>query len=414
MNPSILSKAEPGEPLFLYIVVGPRAISVALIRKEKGTQIPVYYVSQVLKDAKTRYPNLEKFALALVHASWKQRQYFQGREIKVVRYQPLRKIIHKPDASERLVNWAIELSQFNIIFVPRTEIKAQALAEFVMEYTFPEFSSIMTAPTIVEDEPHNKNASSLENWMTPFIVYLKHGTLLEHKNKASYLKHKATCFFLEEDQFYRRTFSAPTLRCVDPDEADYCLQEDIPTTRGQLDTSYHDERPSVHVPKFTNAQDEKKIVAKLEIFGEKDKKRALQVVSSLSGIDSISIDMKDRKLTVIGVVDPVVLVNKLRKLYYTELLSIAPHNKEAERKKEDDKKKEVKEDDKKEEVKEDDKKKEVVNKVYEKMKEVINKEDKKKDDKDENIQEIIKTYHNLLEMYMKILDLYSESKYEEV
>ncbi|XP_074328066.1 uncharacterized protein LOC141665978 [Apium graveolens] len=157
MNPPILSKAKPGEPLYLYIVAGERAVSSALIREESGSQSPVYYVSQVLKDVETRYPNLEKFALALVHSSRKLRQYFQGREIRVITNQPLRKIIHKPDASGRLVNWAIELSQFNINFFPRTTIKAQALAEFVMECTFPEVSETPKTQSGEEKETSNRN-----------------------------------------------------------------------------------------------------------------------------------------------------------------------------------------------------------------------------------------------------------------
>ncbi|XP_074328058.1 uncharacterized protein LOC141665969 [Apium graveolens] len=64
--------------------------------------------------------------------------YFQGREIRVVTNQPLRKIIYKPDISGRLVNWAVELSQFNLSFIPRTAIKAEALADFIIECIFPE------------------------------------------------------------------------------------------------------------------------------------------------------------------------------------------------------------------------------------------------------------------------------------
>ncbi|XP_074328306.1 uncharacterized protein LOC141666212 [Apium graveolens] len=66
---------------------------------------------------------------------------------------------------------------------------------------------------------------SAENWMTLYIAYLRDGTLPEDQRKARYLKYKATRFFLEDGQLYMRTFSAPTLKCVDPDEADYCLRE---------------------------------------------------------------------------------------------------------------------------------------------------------------------------------------------
>ncbi|XP_074374654.1 uncharacterized protein LOC141715068 [Apium graveolens] len=376
MNPPILTKANPGEPLYLYIAAEERAVSSALIREENGSQSPVYYVSQVLKDAETRYPNLEKFALALVHSSRKLRQYFKGQEIRVITNQPLRKIVHKPDAFGRLVNLAIELSQFNIKFILRRTIKAQALAEFVMECTFPEVPEtpkpqsgeeeasnrdswtlhvdgsatakrsgaglILSSPggftiqqaiifafkatnnqaeyeallsglrlakslgvrsltiysdfqivvrqtngeyiekdpklaryqemvrailetipdsTILQinrednakadklsklvqntsdlsssvyfeelgapstDRPEVLCISSPDNWMTPYIAYLKDDTLPEDQNKARNLKYKAARFFLEDNQLYRRTFSAPTLKCVDPNEADYCLRE---------------------------------------------------------------------------------------------------------------------------------------------------------------------------------------------
>ena len=35
-----------------------------------------------------------------------------------------------------MVQWAIELSQFNIEYHPRTSIKAKALANFIAEFTF--------------------------------------------------------------------------------------------------------------------------------------------------------------------------------------------------------------------------------------------------------------------------------------
>jgi hypothetical protein len=55
--------------------------------------------------------------------------------------------------------------------------------------------------------------------------------------------------------------------------------------------------------------------------------------------------MKDQKLTVIGDIDPVVVVNKLRKLCSTEILSVGPAKEE--KKKEEPKKEEPKKDDKK-------------------------------------------------------------------
>ena len=44
--------------------------------------------------------------------------------------------MNKLEAAGRMVQWAIELSQFNIEYHPRTAIKAQALADFIAEFTF--------------------------------------------------------------------------------------------------------------------------------------------------------------------------------------------------------------------------------------------------------------------------------------
>ncbi|KAL8498516.1 hypothetical protein ACS0TY_021736 [Phlomoides rotata] len=52
-------------------------------------------------------------------------------------------------------------------------------------------------------------------------------------------------------------------------------------------------------------------------------------------------DMKEKKLTVIGGVDPVKVVGKLKKFGHTELVSVGPA-KEPEKKKEEEKKVEVK------------------------------------------------------------------------
>jgi hypothetical protein len=45
----------------------------------------------------------------------------------------MKKILQKPDLSGRLVNWAIELGQFDIELHSRTTIKGQALADFLIE-----------------------------------------------------------------------------------------------------------------------------------------------------------------------------------------------------------------------------------------------------------------------------------------
>ena len=68
-------------------------------------------------------------------ASRKLRQYFQVSPILVMTDQPIKKSMNKPEAAGRMVQWAIELSQFDIEYHPRTAITAQALADFIAEFT---------------------------------------------------------------------------------------------------------------------------------------------------------------------------------------------------------------------------------------------------------------------------------------
>ena len=50
--------------------------------------------------------------------------------------------MNKHEATRRMVQWAIELSQFDIEYHPRIAIKAQALANFIIEFTLPEKNNL--------------------------------------------------------------------------------------------------------------------------------------------------------------------------------------------------------------------------------------------------------------------------------
>ena len=56
--------------------------------------------------------------------------------------QPIKKSMNKPEAAGRMVQWVIELSRFDIEYHPRTTIKAQALADFIAEFTSPDENSL--------------------------------------------------------------------------------------------------------------------------------------------------------------------------------------------------------------------------------------------------------------------------------
>jgi hypothetical protein len=79
-------------------------------------QKPVYYVSEVLHEAKARYPETHKLLYALLIASRKLRHYFQAHKIVVVTSYPLRAILHSSNATGNIAKWAAELAGFQLDF----------------------------------------------------------------------------------------------------------------------------------------------------------------------------------------------------------------------------------------------------------------------------------------------------------
>nr|XP_027093621.1 uncharacterized protein LOC113714021 [Coffea arabica] len=125
----------------------------AVLIRDEGTQVPVYYVRRALRGPETRYTQVEKLVLGLVHAARRLKPYFLAHPISVRTDQPIRQILVRPEASGRLTRWAIELGEYDLSYEPRTAIKAQALADFLAELTFTEGSESTSAVAEVSTSP---------------------------------------------------------------------------------------------------------------------------------------------------------------------------------------------------------------------------------------------------------------------
>ncbi|KAI3879352.1 hypothetical protein MKX03_011203 [Papaver bracteatum] len=102
-----------------------------------------------------------------------------------------------------------------------------------------------------------------------------------------------------------------------------------------------------------------KIIVELDLHDDSCKQKVMKSVSGLRGVSSVSMDTNSKKLTVIGDVDAVVVVRKLRRHCHTNLVSVEQEKKKEEPKKEEPKKEEPKKvEPKKEEPKKEEPKKE--------------------------------------------------------
>lgn len=72
---------------------------------------------------------------ALIIASQKLQPYFQAHTIIVLSDQPMKRAMNKPDTARWLVLWVVELVEFNVKYWPWIAVKAQALVNFIVEFT---------------------------------------------------------------------------------------------------------------------------------------------------------------------------------------------------------------------------------------------------------------------------------------
>ncbi|XP_056691831.1 uncharacterized protein [Spinacia oleracea] len=133
-----IARPEVGDILQLYISASKKTVAAALVVEKDKIQQPVNFVSHILNPAEQRYPLIEKMAFAIMIAARKLKPYFDAHKVQVLTNQPLEKSLQRLDTSGRLLKWAVELSEYDIEYKPRTAIKAQALADFIVKASYEE------------------------------------------------------------------------------------------------------------------------------------------------------------------------------------------------------------------------------------------------------------------------------------
>ncbi|PHT55362.1 hypothetical protein CQW23_03848 [Capsicum baccatum] len=135
-NPLVLVPPEPGRPLILYLSVMDNSFGCVLGQHDvtgKKEQA-IYYLSKKFTAYDARYTLLERTYCALTWVAQKLKHYLSSYTTYLIsRMDPLKYIFQKPMSTGRLAKWQILLTEFDIVYVTRTAIKAQALVDHFAE-----------------------------------------------------------------------------------------------------------------------------------------------------------------------------------------------------------------------------------------------------------------------------------------
>lgn len=77
---------------------------------------------------------MERLVLALITSARRLWLYFQAHLIQVVTNKMLKAALTKLIHLERFLKCSIELSKFNITYIPKTSVKAHAIDNFLVNF----------------------------------------------------------------------------------------------------------------------------------------------------------------------------------------------------------------------------------------------------------------------------------------
>nr|GEV50632.1 reverse transcriptase domain-containing protein [Tanacetum cinerariifolium] len=179
MNKSIaklpmLTAPKEKEESIIYLAAAKEAISAVLMTERDEKQVPIYFISRALQGSEINYTPMEKLILALVSASKRLKRYFQAHIIIVITDQPIKQILSNPEVTGRLLKWSFELEEHDIHYRPRTSVKGQILADFIVQHS--------------EDNPSVTPMEEEEELSDPWVLFADRSSCIDSSGASLILK----------------------------------------------------------------------------------------------------------------------------------------------------------------------------------------------------------------------------------
>nr|XP_027100416.1 uncharacterized protein LOC113719406 [Coffea arabica] len=267
-----LTSSRPEETLYLYLLAADEAVSAVLMRDD-GVQVPIYYISRVLCGPETRYTRAEKLVLGGGSGAGLLLEDPHGKTCSyVLRFDfaasnneaEYKSLIAGLQLARRLGAYQISVYSDSQLVVYQVQGEYEARAENMQQYLFKvhqlvayfesfdiqrilrsknrradalsKFAS--TAFATLNKTVHVEVLFELgyleekvypvtveDTWMSLLINFFGQGVLPDDKAEARKIQGKAARYALQGGNLYKRSYLGPWLCCVTAEEGGNILRD---------------------------------------------------------------------------------------------------------------------------------------------------------------------------------------------